>query len=203
MCSSDLKIKNIEWTSGKRDKIKLENEIKKIDKIIETRVLDIKKENQLVKNANDLRKQLMEIHEDKSAKDEAQKLKKESEKEHEKVIEFSEKAQTAHEEMLKYFRKTDDIRTAADEAHKKFIEARQNAAAKHEEFKAILSDIHVINKKLGSNRPKKKKSDKKSSSESNKNREEKQKAEDIFKKFKEGGKVSTEELLLLQKYNIG
>nr|WP_231475883.1 hypothetical protein [Methanobrevibacter oralis] len=48
--------------------------------------------------------------------------------------------------MLKYFRKTDDIRTAADEAHKKFIEARQNAAAKHEEFKAILSDIHVINK---------------------------------------------------------
>ena len=201
--SANDKIKNIEWTSGKRDKIKLENEIKKIDKIIETRVLDIKKENQLVKNANDLRKQLMEIHEDKSAKDEAQKLKKESEKEHEKVIEFSEKAQTAHEEMLKYFRKTDDIRTAADEAHKKFIEARQNAAAKHEEFKAILSDIHVINKKLGSNRPKKKKSDKKSSSESNKNREEKQKAEDIFKKFKEGGKVSTEELLLLQKYNIG
>ena len=57
------KIKNLEWNSGKRNKVKIENEIKKIDKIIETRVLDIKKENQLVKNANDLRKQLMEIHE--------------------------------------------------------------------------------------------------------------------------------------------
>lgn len=196
-------LKNLEWSSGKRDKIKIENEIKKIDKIIETRVLDIKKENQLVKNANDLRKQLMEIHEDESVKGEAQDLKKVSEEAHQKVIDLSEKAQEAHEEMLQYFRKTDDIRTAADDAHKKFIEARKNASAKHEEFKAVLSDIHVINKKLGSRRSKKRKSDKQSTSGSNKNREEKEKAEHIFEKFKNGGKVSTEELLLLQKYNIG
>ena len=200
---ANAKIKNLEWNSGKRNKIKIENEIKKIDKIIETRVLDIKKENQLVKNANDLRKQLMEIHEDEAAKGEAEELKKVSEEEHEKVIELSEKAQAAHEEMLKYFRKTDDIRTAADKAHKKFIEARRNASEKHEEFKAILSDIHVINKKLGSNKPKRRKSDNKGSSGANKNREEKQRAEEIFEKFKQGGKVSTEEILLLQKYNIG
>ena len=197
------KIKNLEWNSGKRNKVRIENEIKKIDKIIETRVLDIKKENQLVKNANDLRKQLMEIHEDESVKAEADELKKVSEQEHEKVIELSEKAQAAHEEMLKYFRKTDDIRTAADEAHKKFIEARRNASDKHEEFKTILSDIHVINKKLGSNKPKRRKSDNKGSSGANKNREEKQRAQEIFEKFKQGGKVSTEEILLLQKYNIG
>ena len=200
---ANAKIKNLEWNSGKRNKIKIENEIKKIDKIIETRVLDIKKENQLVKNANDLRKQLMEIHEDESVKGEAQELKKLSEEEHEKVITLSEKAQAAHEEMLTYFRKTDDIRTAADEAHKNFIEARRNASEKHEEFKAILSDIHVINKKLGSNKPKRRKSDNKGSSGANKNREEKQRAEEIFEKFKQGGKVSTEEILLLQKYNIG
>ena len=200
---ANSKIKNLEWNSGKRDKIKIENEIKKIDKIIETRVLDIKKENQLVKNANDLRKQLMEIHEDESVKGEAEELKKISEEEHEKVIALSEQAQEAHEEMLKYFRKTDDIRTAADEAHKQFIEARKNASAKHEEFKATLSDIHVINKKLGSNKPKRRKSDNKGSSGANKNREEKERAEEIFEKFKNGGKVSTEEILLLQKYNIG
>ena len=197
------KIKNLEWNSGKRNKVKIENEIKKIDKIIETRVLDIKKENQLVKNANDLRKQLMEIHEDESVKAEADELRKKSEEEHEKVIELSEKAQAAHEEMLKYFRKTDDIRTAADEAHKNFVEARRNASAKHEEFKEILSDIHVINKKLGSNKPKRRKSDNKGSSGGNKNREERQRAQEIFEKFKQGGKVSTEEILLLQKYNIG
>ena len=146
----------------------------------------------------------MEIHEDDSVKGEAQDLKKLSEEEHEKVISLSEKAQSAHEEMLKFFRKTDDIRTAADDAHKKFIEARKNASAKHEEFKSILSDIHVINKKLGSNRPRKRRSSNKSSSSNgnSKNREEKERAEEIFDKFKHGGKLSTEELLLLQKYNI-
>lgn len=197
------KLKNLEWSSGKRNKIKLENEIKKIDKIIETRVLDIKKENQLVKNANDLRKELTKIQEDESVQGEAQELKKLSEEEHAKVIKLSELAQEAHEKMLEFFRKTDDIRTAADESHKKFIEARKNATAKHEEFKVVLSDIHVINKKLGTNKPRKRRSDVKSAgSNGNKNKEEKEKAKNIFEKFKNGGKLSTEELLLLQKYNI-
>lgn len=201
--SVNEKIKNLEWSSGKRDKVKLENEIKKIDKIIETRVLDIKKENQLVKNANDLRKQLTEVKEDDKVKDEAQELKKESEKFHAKVVELSAEAQEAHESMLKYFRKTDEIRTAADEAHKNFIQARKNASAKHEDFKMVLSEIHVINKKLGrNNKPKRQKSNKQGSSSNKKNKEEKEKAEVIFDKFKHGKKLSTEELLLLQKYDI-
>ena len=196
-------IKNLEWSSGKRDKIKIENEIKKIDKIIETRVLDIKKENQLVKSANDLRKQLMEIKEDDKVKEEAAELKKQSEEYHAKVVELSEQAQEAHEQMLSYFRKTDEIRTAADEAHKLFIQARKNASAKHEEFKVVLSEIHVINKKLGTNKSRKRRSEKSNTgSPAKKNREEKEKAESIFDKFKHGKKLSTEELLLLQKYDI-
>ncbi len=196
-------IKNLEWSSGKKDKIRIEAEIKKIDKIIETRVLDIKKENQLVKNANDLRKELAEIKEDDKVKEEAAELKKKSEEFHAKVVELSEQAQEAHEQMLSYFRKTDEIRTAADEAHKLFIQARKNASAKHEEFKMILSEIHVINKKLGSNKNRKRRSDKSGGSSNNKkNREEKERAESIFDKFKNGKKLSTEELLLLQKYDI-
>ncbi len=194
-------LKKLEWSSGRRDKIKLENEIKKIDKIIETRVLDIKKENQLVKNANDLRKQLMDIKEDDKVKGEAQDLKKVSEEHHEKVVDLSKQAQEFHEKMLNYFRTTDDIRTSADEAHKKFIEARKAASSKHDEFKIVLSEIHVINKELGTNKSKRRKSDKQSSNK--KNREEKEKAEDIFEKFKNGKKLTTEELLLLQKHDIG
>ena len=196
-------IKSLEWSSGKKDKIRIEAEIKKIDKIIETRVLDIKKENQLVKNANDLRKELAEIKEDDKVKEEAAELKKKSEEYHAKVVELSEQAQEAHEQMLSYFRKTDEIRTAADEAHKLFIQARKNASAKHEEFKMILSEIHVINKKLGSNKNRKRRSDKSGGSSNNKkSREEKERAESIFDKFKNGKKLSTEELLLLQKYDI-
>ena len=161
-------IKSLEWSSGKKDKIRIEAEIKKIDKIIETRVLDIKKENQLDKSANDLRKELAEIKEDDKVKEEAAELKKKSEEYHAKVVELSEQAQEAHEQMLSYFRKTDEIRTAADEAHKLFIQARKNASAKHEEFKMILSEIHVINKKLGSSKNRKRRSEKSSGSSNNK-----------------------------------
>ncbi len=171
-------LKNLEWSSGKKDKVKLENEIKKIDKIIETRVLDIKKENQLVKNANDLRKQLMDVHEDDKNKEQAQEFRKESEDHHARVVELSEQAQEAHEQMLHYFRKTDEIRAAADEAHKSFVEARKAASSKHEEFKLVLSEIHVINKKLGTSRPRKRKSNSKQSAPK-KNTEEKEKAEKI------------------------
>ena len=194
-------LKKLEFSSGKKDRVKIENEIKKIDKIIETRVLDIKKENQLVKNANDLRKQLNEIEEDDKNKEQAQELRKESEEHHAKVVELSEQAQESHEQMLHYFRKTDEIRAAADEAHKSFIEARKAASSKHEEFKTVLSEIHIINKKLGTSRPRKRKSNSKQSAPK-KNTEEKEKAEIIFDKFKHGKKLSTEELLLLQKYEI-
>ena|GEM_PF-39608 len=193
-------LKNLEWSSGRRDKLKLENEIKKIDKIIETRVLDIKKENQLVKNANDLRKKLSEIQEDEQVKEDAQILKKTSEEHHLVVVDLSEKAQEAHENMLSYFKKTDEIRTNADEAHRLFIEARKSASGKHEEFKIVLSEIHQINKKLGAGKSKRRRAEKQSSNK--KNREEKERAEDIFDKFKKGKKLTTEELLLLQKHDI-
>lgn len=198
---ANKEIRDLEWSSGKKDKIKIENEIKKIDKIIETRVLDIKKENQLVKNANDLRKQLMDIHEDEKVKTEAQELKKQSEEHHKNVVELSEKAQEAHEQMLKYFKKTDEIRAAADEAHQEFINARKSASAKHEEFKHVLSQIHIINKALGTSRPKRRNSNKKQNAPK-RNMEEKEKAENLFDKFKHGKKLTTEELLLLQKYDI-
>jgi phosphoserine phosphatase len=193
-------LKKMEWSSGRRDRMKIENEIKKIDKIIETRVLDIKKENKLVKDANDLRKKLMEIQEDEGVQEEAQELKATSESYHAKVVELSEKAQEYHESMLEYFRKTDEIRTNADEAHQKFLEAKNNASEKHEDFKSVLGEIHKVNKQLGGMRSKRR--DMESRASRKKDREEKEKAEEIYRRFKEGKKVSTEEILLLQKHNI-
>ncbi len=193
-------LKKMEWSSGRRDRMKIENEIKKIDKIIETRVLDIKKENKLVKDANDLRKKLMEIQEDEGVQEEAQELKATSESYHAKVVELSEKAQEYHESMLEYFRKTDEIRTNADEAHQKFLEAKNNASSKHEDFKSVLGEIHKVNKQLGGMRSKRR--DMESRASRKKDREEKEKAEEIYRRFKEGKKVSTEEILLLQKHNI-
>lgn len=194
------KLKKMEWSSGRKERFKIENEIKKIDKIIETRVLDIKKENQLVKDANELRKKLIDIKEDEKVHKKAQELKKTSEDYHAQVVELSEKAQSSHEKMLEYFRKTDEIRGQADEAHKKFVECKNLASQKHEQFKSVLGDIHKINKKLGGLKSRRR--DMESRTSRKKNQEEKERAEEIYRRFKEGKKLSTDELLLLQKHQV-
>lgn len=194
-------IKKLEFSSGKKDILNIEKEIEKIDKIIETNVLDIKKENQLVNKANDLRKQVNEFKEDAKIKAVADKLRKESEEYHAKVVELSENAQEFHDKMVDCFKKTNEIRNKADEAHESFIKSRNDASSKHEDFKNVLSEIHVINSKLNSFRGKRKSVNK--DSDAKQAKEEKEKAENIFERFKKGKKLSTDELLLLQRHNIG
>ncbi|MDR1818914.1 MAG: phosphoserine phosphatase SerB [Methanobrevibacter sp.] len=193
-------IKKLEFSSGKKDMLNIEKEIEKIDKIIETNVLDIKKENQLVNKANDLRKQVNEFKEDAKIKAVADKLKEESEEYHAKVVELSENAQEFHDKMVDCFKKTNEIRSKADESHESFIKSRHDASSKHEDFKNVLSEIHVINSKLNSFRGKRKSINKESDVKQAK--EEKEKAENIFERFKKGKKLTTDELLLLQRHNI-
>lgn len=197
---ANKELKSMEWASGKKDRIKIENEIKKIEKTIETKVLDIRKENELVKKSTDLRKKLKEIQEDEEVREEALELRKTSESYHAKVVEFSDEAQIAHDKMLEYFKKTDEIRSKADDAHKKFVECKEKASAKHDKFRAILDEIHKINKKIGKVKSEKRHIENKASKK--RNLQEKEKAEEIYQKFKKGKKLSTDELLLLQKHNI-
>lgn len=194
------KLKSVEWASGKRDIINIENEIKRIEKTIETRVLDIRKENELVKKVTDLSKKLQDMQEDEKIQKEAIELKELSESYHAKVVEFSDEAQSTHEKMIEYFHKIDEIRNKADESHKKFVEIRDSASSKHEEVKEVLGHIRKINKKLDKVRSKKRNIENEASNK--KNAKEKEHAEDIYQKFKDGKKLNTDELLLLQKHNV-
>jgi phosphoserine phosphatase len=194
------KYKKMEWTSGRREVIQAEDEIKRLEKTIETRVLDIRKENELVKKVTDLRKKVQGMQEDEESREEALKLKEISEGYHAKVVELSDQAQETHEKMLEYFRRIDEIRSQADEAHKKFIETRETANQKHEEVKATFGKIRKVNK--GMDRVKAKERSIEDEIVRKKTSEERERAEEIYRKFREGKKVSTEELLLLQKHNI-
>ncbi|MGC9517025.1 MAG: phosphoserine phosphatase SerB [Methanomicrobiales archaeon] len=197
---ANKELKSMEWASGKKDRINIENEIKKIEKTIETKVLDIRKENELVKKSTELRKKLKEIQENEEVREEAMELRKLSESHHSKVVELSEEAQNAHDKMLEYFKKTDEIRSKADDAHKKFVESKEKASKKHEEFRAILNEIHKINKKIGKFKSEKREMESKANKK--RNIQEKERAKEIYQKFKEGKKLSTDELLLLQKHDI-
>lgn len=195
-CNEELK--KSEWNNGKKEISNIQAEINKIDKTIQTKVLDIRKENELVKRVSDLTKQLKKIQsvdDEESAGD----LKEKSEQYHQKVVELSDKAQAVHEEMIEYFNKIDGIREQADAKHQEFINSRNAATSKHEEVKSKLNEIRKVNKHMDqakNNRPRKG-SDAKADE-----MREKEEAEEIFQKFKDGKKLTTEEFLLLQKYNI-
>lgn len=193
-------LKKMEWASGRRDILKVQEEIKRLDKTIETKVLDIRKENELVKKVTDLQRQLQTMEEDENTRKEAVELKERSEEYHAKVVELSDQAQETHEEMLKYFQKIDEIRAKADEAHVEFMKIRDRATAKHEEVKAVLKEIRSKNKSL--DRVKAKERGKEDRISEKKNLKEKEKAEEIYRKFREGKKLTTDELLLLQKHNV-
>jgi phosphoserine phosphatase len=192
--------KKMEWASGRREIVKIQDEIKRLEKTIETRVLDIRKENELVNKVTDLRKSLQSLQEDEETREEALELKEKSESYHAKVVELSDQAQETHEKMLEYFRKIDEIRSQADEAHQKFIKTRDTANQEHERVKSTLGDIRRLNK--GLDRVKAKERNRETEIVRQQNKEEKERAEDIYRKFREGKKLSTEELLLLQKHNI-
>jgi len=194
------KLKTMEWESGRRDIINMEKEIKRIDKTIETKVLDIRKENELIKKVQDLSKKLHEMQEDEKVQKEALELRELSESYHLKVVEFSKEAQSNHEKMLEYFQKIDEIRTSADEAHNTFIKIKNEASRKHEEVKETLGQIRKINRYLDKLNAKKRSVENKATNK--KNRKEKEHAIDIYQKFKDGKKLNTDELLLLQKHNV-
>ena len=197
-CNEELK--KVEWNSGKKEISNIQAEINKIDKTIQTKVLDIRKENELVKRVSDLTKQLKKIQSDEEEEKTAEALKEKSENYHQKVVELSDKAQAVHEEMIDYFNQIDGIREKADSKHQDFINSRNAATAKHEEVKNKLSEIRKVNKFMdqAKAKPRGRKTEEKSDSDM----KEKEQAEEIFQKFKDGKKLTTEEFLLLQKYNI-
>lgn len=197
-CNEELK--KVEWNSGKKEISNIQAEINKIDKTIQTKVLDIRKENELVKRVSDLTKQLKKIQSDEEEEKTATQLKEKSELYHQKVVELSDKAQAVHEEMIEYFNKIDGIREEADGKHQDFINSRNAATAKHEEVKAKLSEIRKVNKFM--DQAKSQFRGRKSEDKADNDLKEKEEAEEIFQKFKDGKKLTTDEFLLLQKYDI-
>jgi phosphoserine phosphatase len=115
-------------------------------------------------------------------------------------VELSDQAQETHEQMLTYFQKIDEIRVKADEAHAEFISTREEASQIHEEVKTILKEIRGKNKSL--DKVKAKERHKEDIMTEKKNIQEKERAEEIYRKFRDGKKLSTDELLLLQKHNV-
>jgi uncharacterized coiled-coil DUF342 family protein len=116
---------------------------------------------------------------------------------HAKVTEFAELAQKHHDLMVDSYRKADKSREAADAAHKSFVEAQESADSEHKFFIACQKELRDYDKVISGLRKKTKKV--KVTKEQKAVRKE---AESLFKNFRAGEKLTTDDILLLQRSKL-
>ncbi len=120
-----------------------------------------------------------------------------AEKAHQKVAETAEKAQAEHESMVNLFGQSDKIRKEADKLQEKFVTAKLEADRVHKEYIDVVNRIHEIEKEVQTIR----------TGVSDEVRAEAQQvadaaAEAVYERFKKGEKLSTEDLMVLQKAGL-
>ena len=159
------------------------------------------KEKELVEQMKALQIQIREREKSLEANDEVKTAitqlrdaKDKAEEQHRLVSELAESAQNEHDAMIKIYEEADKLRKEADEAQEKFIETKGKADEEHRRHIDHIRQVHDYDKIITGLRQKAKKARKKKD-ESVAMKE----AEDIFDKFKKGEKLSTEDLMVLQK----
>ena len=176
-------------------------ELRALEKKHMTSVLSPDKERGLVEQMSALssklqamEKELEQFAEVRAAEKEAREAKDNAEKYHMQVAELAEKAQAEHDAMLKLYDEADALRKEADQAQEKFIETKLAADEEHREHIEHIRQVHDFDKLIAGIRDKNRRV-KREKDESVAKRE----AEEIFERFKNGEKLSTDDLMVLQK----
>jgi len=180
---------------------KLKAELRALEKRHMTSVLSADKERALVEEIGELsnkiktmEKEMEQFTEVKVAEKDARDAKDNAEAFHKQVSELAEKAQAEHDAMLKLYEEADKLRKDADDAQEKFIEAKLSADEEHREHIEHIRQVHDFDKIISGIRDKTRKARKEKDDDT-----AKREAEEIFDKFKSGEKLSTEDIMILQK----
>jgi len=178
---------------------KFKAELKALEKKHMTSVMSAEKEKALMKEMSQMdakikgMEQEMEQFSDvKDAEQEARDAKDKAEGFHRQVAELAEKAQAEHDGMLKLYDEADAVRREADGAQEKFIETKLAADEEHREHIEHIRQVHDFDKIISGMRDKGKRVRPDEESD-------KREAEQIFEKFRAGEKLSTEDIMVLQK----
>jgi len=147
-----------------------------------------------------MREQEAELEQNKEIKTKitnARELRRQASDLHAKVTEMAELAQKHHDLMVEFYRKADKSREDADAAHRSFVEAQEAADAEHKYFIACQKELRDYDKVISGLRKKTKKA--KVTKEQKAVRKE---AEHLFKMFRSGEKLTTDDILLLQRSKL-
>jgi uncharacterized coiled-coil DUF342 family protein len=180
---------------------RLERQLRALEFRQMTSVLSVDEERDLVKELSSIQdqikkaeKELMANKKYKQLNEELVKSKQELSKYVKLVEESAEKAQGAHEEMMRLYEECDDFRAKGDDAQANFLKVKVRADEFHKKYVDAVNKIHDLDREISGMMHK----DKKTKIEEDEKTVKKE-AEIIFEKFKKGEKLSTEDLMTLQK----
>jgi uncharacterized coiled-coil DUF342 family protein len=182
----------------------LQKQIEYMEYRQQTEVFTTDKERELIEKIKQMkgqvREQEAELEQNKEMRTkiaEAREFRKQASDLHAKVTEVAELAQKHHDLMVESYRKADKSREAADAAHKSFVEAQESADAEHKYFITCQKELRDYDKVISGLRKKTKKV--KVTKEQKAVRKE---AESLFKNFRAGEKLTTDDILLLQRSKL-
>ncbi|MDD1709247.1 MAG: phosphoserine phosphatase [Methanoregulaceae archaeon] len=182
----------------------LQKQIEHLEFRQQTEVISTDKERELIEKIKQMkesmREQEAELEQNKEVKlkvTTARDLRRQASDMHAKVTEMAELAQKHHDLMVEFYRKADKSREDADASHRNFVEAQEAADAEHKYFIACQKELRDYDKVISGLRKKTKKV--KVSKEQKAVRKE---AEHLFKMFRAGEKLTTDDILLLQRSKL-
>ncbi len=169
-----------------------------------TQPMSPKKEKKLIEVIRGLHSQIKEqeykLNKDpklKKALEEEKAIKQKAEKQHDSVEKLATRAQEEHENMMKIVQQLDNLIKKVNAVHEKIVMTKIEADKVHKEFIECVDKIHDFERDISSSREKKRKA-KKEEEATTAHKE----ADEIFEKFKRGEKLSTEDLMALQKAGL-
>ncbi len=146
---------------------------------------ELKKLEKSLEDNEDVRKLTDELH---AARDKAEAA-------HKQVSELAEQAQAEHDQMTALYEKSDETRRMADQAQEEFIKTKMLADEEHRKHIEHIRQVHDYDKIIHGIWVK----NRAATGEPVEVVDAKKEAEAIFERFKKGEKLSTEDLMTLQK----
>ncbi len=179
---------------------KLKRDLRGLEFRQQTSVLAVDKERDLIEQIARLRAEIkgrekvMEEDEEVQALQATVKDTKETaEHHHEEVTRLADDAQVHHDAMVSLYEQADATRGEADNAQEQFIKTKMMADKEHQRHIDFIHEVRDYDKIIHGMRAKARRS------RGGKEISTKQEAELIYERFKNGEKLSTEDLMLLQK----
>ena len=169
-----------------------------------TTAMSPRKEKKLIESISDISKKIKDA-EDKLNKDpklkqaieEEKIVKQKAEKQHDLVEKLASRAQEEHESMMEIIKQLDNMVKKVNGIQENIVMTKIQADKVHKEFIDCVDKIHDLERKISSGQDKKRKT--KKAEEATTAQKE---ADDIFERFKRGEKLSTEDLMALQKAGL-